>query len=119
VLCTQLTYVGLIKEVVDIRDAYVDVDASLVGGNAQGPGGMPGSGASPNTRSPASPRPGEARANNSGIKRKYLLSYNTDPLYTSLRDLNFSAVGERLHAMATRLNASYAETISALRSLRC
>ncbi|KAL9932870.1 hypothetical protein V8E36_008125 [Tilletia maclaganii] len=113
VLCTQLTYEGLIKEVVGIRNAHVDVDASLVGGNAQGPGNMPGSGASPNTRSPAGPRPGGAKANNSGIKRKYLLSSTTDPLYTSLRDLNFSAVGERLHAMATRLNASYAERNSA------
>ncbi|KAE8227438.1 hypothetical protein CF319_g81 [Tilletia indica] len=117
VLCTQLTYEGLIKEVVGIRNAHVDVDASLVGGGSNpGPAGTPGSSSSAavlESRSPGGPRKPNSTPTPSGSKRKYLLSANTDPLYTRLRDLNFSAVGERLHMMATRLNASYADRHSA------
>ncbi|CAD6911544.1 unnamed protein product, partial [Tilletia laevis] len=117
VLCTQLTYEGLIKEVVGIRNAHIDVDASLVGsGNTPGPAGTPSSSSAVlESRSPGGPRKPNAATStpSTGAKRKYLLSSNTDPLYTRLRDLNFSAVGERLHLMATRLNASYADRHSA------
>ncbi|KAK0545092.1 Vacuolar protein-sorting-associated protein 33 [Tilletia horrida] len=117
VLCTQLTYEGLIKEVIGIRNAHVDVDASLVGGQAgaAGPSGQPGDPArSPAPGSRQSPNPASSSSNNpGGPKRKYLLSTLSDPVYARLRDLNFSSVGERLHAMATRLNASYADRHSA------
>ncbi|CAD6959457.1 unnamed protein product [Tilletia laevis] len=109
---SQLTYEGLIKYVVGIRNDHVDVDASLIPGRKREYGRSPRHThfffRRPKSRSPGGPRePNTATSTPStSAKRKYLLSSNTDPLYTRLRDLNFFAVSERLHLMATRLNAS-------------
>ncbi|CAD7061466.1 unnamed protein product [Tilletia caries] len=91
---------------------HVDVDASLIPGRKREYGRSPRHThfffRRPKSRSPGGPRePNTATSTPStSAKRKYLLSSNTDPLYTRLRDLNFFAVSERLHLMATRLNAS-------------
>lgn len=52
---------------------------------------------------------------------KYQLSSLSDPLYEELRNLNFSAVGEKLNKMAKRINHDYSErhqaqTVSQLKS---
>jgi hypothetical protein len=110
-LCTQLTYEGLVDEVVGIKNcsfrfisvvelsltllsfaAHVEVDPNLLN---------PAPAASTSTPSQASfgalpPR-----------KRKHLLSSSTDPLFAELRDKNFAVVGGVLNRTARRLNEDY------------
>ncbi|GAA5858455.1 hypothetical protein JCM8547_007314 [Rhodosporidiobolus lusitaniae] len=91
-LCTQLTYEGLVDEVVGIRNSHVDVDPNLLN---------PAPAASTSTPSQASfgalpPR-----------KRKHLLSSSADPLFAELRDKNFAVVGSVLNRTARRLNEDY------------
>jgi len=40
-------------------------------------------------------------------KKKYHLTAATDPLYSELRDLNFSNIGRKLHTVARRLDEDY------------
>ncbi|KAJ8295842.1 Vacuolar protein sorting-associated protein 33A [Rhodotorula toruloides] len=91
-LCTQLTYEGLVDEVVGIKHSHVDVDPNLLN---------PAPAASTSTPSQASfgalpPR-----------KRKHLLTATTDPLFAELRDKNFAVVGTILNRTARRLNEDY------------
>ncbi|GAA6038956.1 hypothetical protein JCM8097_000593 [Rhodosporidiobolus ruineniae] len=91
-LCTQLTYEGLVDEVVGIKHSNVDVDPSLLN---------PPTAASTSTPSQSSfgtlpPR-----------KRKHLLAATSDPLYAELRDKNFAVVGGVLNRTARRLNDDY------------
>ncbi|TNY17677.1 putative ATP binding protein [Rhodotorula diobovata] len=92
-LCTQLTYEGLVDEVVGIKHAHVDVDPNLLN---------PGPAASTSTPSQstfggtAPPR-----------KRKHLLTSSTDALFAELRDKNFAVVGNVLNRTARRLNDDY------------
>jgi hypothetical protein len=90
-LLTQLTYEGLIDEVVGIKNNYADVDTSIVG---------------------AAPQPAQAASKNAGAapaqpkKRKILLD-STDKLYDQLRDTNFAVVGSLLNKVARRLQTDY------------
>ncbi|GAA5821189.1 hypothetical protein JCM11251_004506 [Rhodosporidiobolus azoricus] len=91
-LCTQLTYEGLVDEVVGIKNSHVDVDPNLLN---------PPPAASTSTPSQASfgslpPR-----------KRKHLLASSSDPLFAELRDKNFAVVGSVLNRTARRLNDDY------------
>jgi hypothetical protein len=91
-LLTQLTYEGLIDEVVGIQNNQADVDSSIVGvapqsapGSSKGVGGVP---------------PAQAK------KRKVLLD-SSDKLYDQLRDANFAIVGSLLNKVARRLQTDY------------
>lgn len=90
-MCTQLTYEGLLSEHVGIKNSQIEVDAALL---------------STETRSTSNT---SATAGLSAMpkKKKQLLSSQTDRLFGELRDLNFSAVGERLSKTAKRLEEDY------------
>lgn len=110
-LCTQLTYEGLVDEVVGIQSAHVEVDAALVAEN-QGSVQMTSGGAS-GSNTPLANAPRKSK--------KVRLDALTDPLFGSIRDENFAIVGEKLHNSAKQLNADYekrhnAKTVSEMRA---
>ena len=90
-LLTQLTYEGLIDEVVGIQNNQADVDSSIVG-------------AAPQPPQSASKTVGAAPAQSK--KRKILLD-SSDKLYDQLRDTNFAIVGSLLNKVARRLQNDY------------
>ncbi|GAA5998387.1 tethering complex ATP-binding subunit VPS33 [Rhodotorula paludigena] len=92
-LCTQLTYEGLVDEVVGIKHSHVDVDPNLLN---------PGPAAS--TSTPSQTSFGAAQPPR---KRKHLLTSSTDSLFAELRDKNFAVVGTVLNRTARRLNDDY------------
>jgi hypothetical protein len=92
-LLTQLTYEGLIDEVVGIQHNQADVDSSVVGTAPQ-----PAPGSSKAVGAP--PAPAQAK------KRKILLD-SSDKLYHQLRDTNFAIVGSLLNKVARRLQTDY------------
>lgn len=77
-LLTQLTYEGLIEEVVGIQNNQAEVDALIVG-------------AAPQPSAQSSAKPAAASAPQ-GKTRKILLD-SSDKLFTQLRDTNFAVVG--------------------------
>ncbi|KAM0788120.1 hypothetical protein ACM66B_001286 [Microbotryomycetes sp. NB124-2] len=96
-LCTQLTYEGLIDEVIGIKNSHIDVDPNLVN---------PPPAAS--TSSPSSAQVG----GHTPKKKKHLLS-EKDQLFAELRDRNFAVVGSVLNKTARRLNDDYEKRHSA------
>lgn len=90
-LLTQLTYEGLIDEVVGIQNNQADVDSTIVGPAPQ-------------------PAPGSSKVvGTAGVqskKRKILLD-SSDKLYDQLRDTNFAIVGTLLNKVARRLQSDY------------
>ncbi|KAA1467771.1 Sec1-like protein [Dentipellis sp. KUC8613] len=96
-LLTQLTYEGLIDEVMGIKNSHVEVPVSLL--NAPTNPAAPPSAASTST-APASALVKEK-------KRKQHLSSASDPIFAELRDLNFASVGKRLNRVARRLDEDY------------
>ncbi|KAF9969867.1 hypothetical protein BGZ73_007605 [Actinomortierella ambigua] len=100
-LCTQLTYEGLIDEVMHIKHSYVERDISS---GAPSSVQSKGVGAASSAASVAS----SGQASTAGKKKKVLLS-NGDKLYSRLRNLNFSVVGSLLNRVAKRINADYEE----------
>ncbi|TKA57381.1 hypothetical protein B0A53_00610 [Rhodotorula sp. CCFEE 5036] len=91
-LCTQLTYEGLVDEVVGIKHSHIDVDPDLLNPPP------PASTSTPTQASMNLPTP---------RKRKHLLSSSTDQLFADLRDQNFAVVGSVLNRTARRLNEDY------------
>ncbi|TKY85723.1 hypothetical protein EX895_005263 [Sporisorium graminicola] len=112
-LCTQLTYEGLVDEVVGISNGHVEVDPALLTGQPQtaGVGGQPhASGSGTPLQMTTTPK-----------KRKHRLDPASDLLLAEIRDLNFAVVGDRLHRAAKRLNQDYegrhqAKTVSQIRA---
>ncbi|KIM70074.1 hypothetical protein SCLCIDRAFT_1207361 [Scleroderma citrinum Foug A] len=107
-LLTQLTYEGLIDEVIGIRNSHVELPVSLL--NPPPPNQPP---SQPSTSAPSTSIIGEKT-------KKHVLSASTDPLFAELRDLNFSSVGKRLNRAAHRLDEEYkrrqqATTVAQLR----
>lgn len=91
-LLTQLTYEGLIDEVVGIQHNQADVDSTIVGTAPQSaPQG-------------SSKTVGLPKAQ--GKTRKILLD-SSDKLYEPLRDVNFAIVGSLLNKVARRLQTDY------------
>jgi hypothetical protein len=90
-LLTQLTYEGLIDEVVGIHNNQADVDSSIVG---VAPQSVPGSSKAVGTV------PAQA-------KRRKILLDSSDKLYDQLRDANFAIVGSLLNKVARRLQTDY------------
>ncbi|GAA5862630.1 hypothetical protein JCM3774_001084 [Rhodotorula dairenensis] len=91
-LCTQLTYEGLVDEVVGIKHSHIDVDPNLLDPPP------PASTSTPTQASMSVPTP---------RKRKHLLSSSSDQLFAELRDQNFAVVGSVLNRTARRLNEDY------------
>ncbi|TAQ89692.1 hypothetical protein B7494_g1960 [Chlorociboria aeruginascens] len=89
-LLTQLTYEGLIDEVVGIEHNQADVDSSIVGAAPQ-----PAQGSQKAVGTPTQLR-----------KRKIQLD-SSDKLYDQLRDTNFAIVGNLLNKVARRLQTDY------------
>jgi hypothetical protein len=85
VLLTQLTYEGLIDEMIGIQNNQADVDSTIAGPAPQSSGQAP-------------PQ--------QGLKRKIQLD-STDKLYQQLRDTNFAIVGSLLNKVARRLESEY------------
>lgn len=107
-LCTQLTYEGLIDEVVGIHSAHVEVDQALVS-----EGGRAKNGTASGSSTPLVTTPRKAK--------KVRLDQANDPLFGSVRDENFAVVGERLHISAKQLNEDYekrhtARTVAEMRA---
>ncbi|EIN14426.1 Sec1-like protein [Punctularia strigosozonata HHB-11173 SS5] len=110
-LLTQLTYEGLVDELIGIKNGYVQLPASLVSPPSNSAANAPA--ASTSTAVQTTPLSKEA-------KKKYQLNAKTDPLFGELRDVNFSAVGKRLNKVARRLEEDYqarkqAKTVTQLR----
>lgn len=95
-LLTQLTYEGLIDELVGIKHNQAEVSTSITGGTTQQ------SRPPPTTSSSTSPVP----PSQPSLKRKIVLDSN-DPLYTDLRSSNFVTVGPKLNKTARRLESDY------------
>ncbi|KIK14296.1 hypothetical protein PISMIDRAFT_642810 [Pisolithus microcarpus 441] len=95
-LLTQLTYEGLIDEVITIKNSHVELPMSLL-------------------NPPPAPNQGPSQAFTSTAAtsiigertKKYHLSAVTDPLLTDLRDPNFLSVGKRLSQTAHRLDEEF------------
>ncbi|KAL4946397.1 hypothetical protein BDV06DRAFT_182485 [Aspergillus oleicola] len=90
-LLTQLTYEGLIDELVGIKHNQADVDTSIVGASS-----MPQAQESSKT-------PQQSKQNQ---KRKIQLDAS-DQLFNQLRDANFAIVGDILNKVARRLETDY------------
>ena len=93
-LLTQLTYEGLIDELIGIKHNQAEVDSSIVGAAPQ----PRAQGAS----SSMSPAP-TARQ---GLKRRIKLD-SSDTLYPQIRSANFATIGPTLNKVARRLDADY------------
>ena len=111
VLLTQLTYEGLIDELVGINHNQAEISTSILGGPNQSSRNLPASSSSV----PAPP------TSISPLKRKVLLS-SIDPLYVELRSSNFATIGAKLNKTARRLEADFsskdqAQSLTELRTL--
>jgi hypothetical protein len=96
VLLTQLTYEGLVDELVGIQHNQAEVDSSIAGGTSQA--SAPQQSASSSTAPPASAK--------QSLKRKIQLD-SSDALFSQLRNTNFAVVGTHLNKVARRLEADY------------
>ncbi|KAG8803809.1 hypothetical protein FRC17_006109, partial [Serendipita sp. 399] len=108
-MLTQLTYEGLIDELIGVSNTYVELPANLVSPPAQANEG----GATTNQALNTTPVQAEK-------KKKYQLSSSTDPLFKDLRDVNFAVLGSLLSATAKRLSSDYesrhnAQTVAQLK----
>ncbi|KAI8970174.1 Sec1-like protein [Mycotypha africana] len=103
-LCTELTYEGLIDEILGIKHCFVELDASLINPSQQQQQQQQNQKAfqqqqqSSNTSSAA----------NASKKKKYVLN-SSDKLFGQLRDQNFAVVGGKLNKIAKRINENYEE----------
>lgn len=93
-LLTQLTYEGLIDELVGIKHNRAEVDSSIVGAAPQ----QRTQGGSSSTVPPQAVR--------QGLKRRIQLD-SSDPLYEQLRSSNFALIGPHLNKIARRLESDY------------
>lgn len=93
-LLTQLTYEGLIDELVGIKHNQAEVDSSIIGPAPQQ--------RSQAASSSTSPSP----ATRQGLKRKIQLD-SSDALFAQLRAANFATIGPQLNKLARRLESDY------------
>ncbi|WFD31408.1 Vacuolar protein-sorting-associated protein 33 [Malassezia sp. CBS 17886] len=87
-LSTQLTYAGLIDELIGVDHGFVEVDAAWLGATA-----------APQGRASAP----------LGATRRVRLDSADDALFAAVRDENFAVVGERLHDAAKRISQDYSD----------
>ncbi|KAF8433522.1 ATP binding protein [Boletus edulis BED1] len=109
-LLTQLTYQGLIDELVGIRNSQAELPLSLL--------------KPPSAPDPTNPSTSQSSTNITPVTnektKKHFLSASTDPLFADLRDLHFSSLGKRLNRVAHRIDEDYkarfeARTVAQLR----
>ncbi|KAJ9611797.1 Vacuolar protein-sorting-associated protein 33 [Knufia peltigerae] len=93
-LLTQLTYEGLIDEMVGIKHNRAEVDSSIIGAGPQ---------QRSNTGSSSTSPPLAVRQS---LKRKIQLD-SSDPLFEQLRSSNFALIGPHLNKIARRLESEY------------
>ncbi len=94
VMLTQLTYEGLIDELVGVKHNRAEVDSSVIGPTPQQ---RPQTGSSSIAPSPAVKQ---------GLKRKIQLD-SSDTLFEQLRSSNFALIGPHLSKIARRLESDY------------
>jgi hypothetical protein len=94
VLLTQLTYEGLIDEIVGIKHNRAEVDSSIIGPTPQQ---RPQAGSTSTSPLPAVKQ---------SLKRKIQLD-SSDTLYEQLRSSNFALIGPHLNKIARRLESDY------------
>ncbi|KAF8131667.1 Sec1-like protein [Boletus edulis] len=96
-LLTQLTYQGLIDELVGIRNSQAELPLSLL--------------KPPSAPDPTNPSTSQSSTNITPVTnektKKHFLSASTDPLFADLRDLHFSSLGKRLNRVAHRIDEDY------------
>ena len=92
VLLTQLTYGGLLDEIIGIRHNQVEVDATIVG-------------SAPQAQQSGSSAARTSNTARQGTKRKIQLDAS-DNLYAQLRDTNFAIVGSLLNQVARKLEST-------------
>lgn len=120
-LLTQLTYEGLVDELIGIKNcrfflaravfvntnnkfkAHVELPLSLLSPPTTGTSNAAGT--SNTSAPPANTVPVVAVKKES--KKKHHLTTATDPLFSELRDINFSSVGKKLNKVARRLDEDY------------
>ncbi len=95
-LCSQLTYEGLLDEMIGIEAAHIQVPADDAAAAA----------AAASSTGPSSSTATAQQAQNAK-RKKHHLDIESDRIHAALRDENFAVVGSRLHEMAKRLNAEY------------
>ncbi|KAG8880918.1 hypothetical protein FRB98_004678 [Tulasnella sp. 332] len=112
-LLTQLTYEGLVDELMGINNSYVEVEANLLNPPSQ-TAAAPSASSSLPTAAATSTR-----------KKKHRLTSATDQFYGQIRDSNFAVVGVKLNREAKRLDSEFkarqpsrhqAQTVGQLRS---
>lgn len=99
-LLTQLTYQGLIDELMNITSGHVELPASLLAA----PSAQQAPSASASTSTAGQNRPGALQKEK---KKKHHLTAANDSLFRDLRDLNFSTVGATLNRHAHRLDSEF------------
>jgi hypothetical protein len=93
-LLTQLTYEGLIDELVGIKQNQAEIDSSIVGPAPQ----QRATGPAPSTAPITAAR--------QSMKRKIRLD-SSDKLYTEIRSANFATIGPSLNKIARRLESDF------------
>lgn len=93
-MLTQLTYEGLVDEIVGIKHNKAEVDSSITGSGAQSRSSVSG------TALPA------VSATRQSLKQTIALD-STDTLYEELRSVNFARIGPILNRVARRLASDY------------
>jgi hypothetical protein len=96
ILLTQLTYEGLIDELIGIKYNKAEIDSSVIGATAPNRAQQSASSASTTT----------ALAVKQSLKRTVQLD-SADSLYSSLQSANFVRIGPLLNRTARRLEAEY------------
>ena len=94
-LLTQLTYEGLLDEVIGVKNSHVEIPGTLL--------------APPPQQDQPNGASGSAPATTTGSEKlkKHRLSSSTDPLLGNIRDLNFSNIGRYLQKTARRLDTDF------------
>lgn len=136
-LCTQLTYEGLIDEIIGIKNSFVEVDPALTNPAPPTPssssapqfGGLAGPpkkkkhllstlGSASTGSTLSIPPPGQS--GNTSSSREAQSNNGGDPLFGELRDKNFTVIGNILNRVAKKINQEYearhaAQTVSQMR----
>jgi len=97
-MCTQLTYEGLLDEIFGIKHAHIEVAPDLLAPSTPVAGNTAHSIPSSST---SQTFPHVAK------RKKHVLSSSSDPIFSELRDQNFSIVGNSLNRIAKRINTDY------------
>ncbi|KAG8965490.1 hypothetical protein FRC00_001654, partial [Tulasnella sp. 408] len=108
-LLTQLTYEGLLDEVIGVKNSHIEVDAAIFNPTNPNAAAGPSTSTSLATTPAAPPK-----------KKKHRLTAETDGFFAQIRDANFAIVGTKLNREARRLDTEYkgrhqAQTVAQLR----